>query len=119
MQYGIFSNKKVKIAGLIISIIIIIVASVMAFTNRIVYDTTILTSDSYSDVSFDDKCKVYLENDALGKVNIEYNEIMDGYVINAEFTRSGKTNLVIEDENDNKTVYELSVGNNTFEVNKK
>ena len=74
---------------------------------------------SNNDVFFDEKCNAYLENDAIGKVNIEYNETFERYVINAGFTRKGKTNLIIVDENDKKTVYELSVGHNTYDKRKK
>ncbi len=113
----IFSNKKVKIAGVIISTIIIFVMLTIAFIYRPVYNTTILVSNN--DVFFDEKCNAYLENDAIGKVNIEYNETFERYVINAGFTRKGKTNLIIVDENDKKTVYELSVGHNTYDKRKK
>lgn len=113
----IFSNKKVKIAGVIISTIIIFVMLTIAFICRPVYNTTILVSNN--DVFFDEKCNAYLENDAIGKVNIEYNETFERYVINAGFTRKGKTNLIIVDENDKKTVYELSVGHNTYDKRKK
>lgn len=113
----IFSNKKVKIAGVIISTIIIFVMLTIAFIYRPVYNTTILVSNN--DVFFDEKCNAYLENDAIGKVNIEYNETFERYVINAGFTRKGKTNLIIVDENDKKTVYELSVGHNTYDISKK
>ncbi len=113
----IFSNKKVKIAGVIISTIIIFVMLTIAFIYRPVYNTTILVSNN--DVFFDEKCNAYLENDTIGKVNIEYNETFERYVINAGFTRKGKTNLIIVDENDKKTVYELSVGHNTYDISKK
>lgn len=40
-------------------------------------------------------------------------------LIGAKFTKAGKTNLIIVDENNKKNVYELTVGNNTYEVIKK
>ncbi|MBQ8891998.1 MAG: hypothetical protein IJ068_03945, partial [Bacilli bacterium] len=40
----IFNNKKVKIAGVVISILIIIVMTIMALTSKNVYNTTVLTN---------------------------------------------------------------------------
>lgn len=115
----IFNNKKVKIAGVTISILIILVMSVMAFTNKIVYKTSILASDGDNDIVFNENYNVYLEDNKMGKVYIEYNEGAEIYIVNAEFTKAGKTNLVLVDENGNKTIFELNVGSNTFDINKK
>lgn len=115
----IFNNKKVKIAGVTISILIILVMSVMAFTNKIVYKTSILASDGDNDIVFNENYNVYLEDNKMGKVYIEYNEGVEIYIVNAEFTKAGKTNLVLVDENGNKTIFELNVGSNTFDINKK
>lgn len=112
----IFNNKKIKITGVIISTIIILVASVISFTNKIVYNTTIFLNNG---VSLNEKCSAYLENDSMGKVNIEYDKNFEGYVVNASFIRGGKTNLIVVDENGNKTAYELSVSSNTYDISKK
>lgn len=112
----IFNNKKIKIAGVTISTIIILVVSVISFTNKIVYNTTIFSDN---DVSLNEKCSAYLENDTIGKVNIKYDETLKHYVINAAFTKAGKTDLIIVDENGNKTAYELSVSSNTYNISKK
>lgn len=115
----IFSNKKVKISGVIISTVIITAMSVILYTNKFVYNTTIISSSFYDNGLLNEKCNVYLEDDSIGKVNIEYSESLKCYIIGAKFTKAGKTNLIIVDENNKKNVYELNVGNNTYEVIKK
>ena len=115
----IFNNKKVKIIGIIISLIILIVMTLISFTNNTTYNTTLLVSDSETGEVFDDSDKVYLENEKIGKVNIEYDESLEDYKINAEFKRAGKTNLVLEDSNGNKKIYEIDVKRNTYNITKK
>ena len=115
----IFNNKKVKNAGIILSLIIIIVMTFITFTNNTTYNTTLLVSDSETGEVFDDSYKVYLEDEKIGKVYIEYDESLEDYRVNAEFRRAGITNLVLEDSNGNKTIYEIDVKRNTYKITKK
>ena len=115
----IFNDKKVKITGTIISLIIIIAMTFISFTNNTTYNTTILVSDSETGKVFDNSYKVYLEDDRLGKVHIEYDESLEDYKVDAEFKRAGITNLVLEDSNGNKTIYEIDVKRNTYKITKK
>ena len=114
----VFNNKKNKIILLIISTLIIIILTVMAFTNRKVYNATLLASGSIENVIFNEKCNVYLEKD-LGEVYIRYEEGIEDYLIEGDFKKAGKTNLILVDENGNKTVFEISIESDTFDLNKK
>ena len=116
----IFKDKKVRIIGLIISIMIIIVLTILSVISEgITYDTILFTSDEESELIFDDNYKVYLENDKLGKVYIEYDEGLECYVMKAEFIKAGKTELILEDLNGNKTVFEIDVKRDTYNITKK
>ena len=115
----IFKNRKVKLTGIIISLIIIISMTFISFSNNTTYNTTILVSDSETDEVFDDTYKVYLEDDKLGKVHIEYDESLETYKVDAEFKKAGTTNLVLEDSNGNKTIYEIDIKRNTYNITKK
>ena len=90
----------------------------MAFTNKIVYNTSILVSDEEEHITFNENCNAYLEDNQFGRVYIKYDENMENYLLNAEFKKAGKTNLILVDENGNKTIFELTVGNNTFNIKK-
>ena len=114
----VFNNKKNKIISFIISALIIIFLTILAFTNRKVYNATLLSSGSIENVTFNENYNVYLEKD-LGEVYIRYEEGMEDYLIEGNFKKTGKTNLILTDENENKTVFELNIGNNTFDLNKK
>ena len=116
----IFSNKKVKIAGCTISILIIIAMSVLSLTsNNNVYNTTVLTNGGSAGAIFDDSYKVYLEDDSFGKVYITYNNALEDYMVNAEFKKAGKTNIILEDKNGNKEIYEIDIKNSSYDINKK
>lgn len=64
----IFKNKKIKIASIIISILIILIMTIMAFTNKIIYKTILISNEGENDVTFNDKYSVYLEDNNIGKV---------------------------------------------------
>lgn len=110
----IFNDQKIRIVSVIISIIIIVAASFMACTNRFSY--TINISSDTTGVEFNDKCNVYLEDSSLGSICIEYNDVLEEYIISATFTRAGKTHIILEDENGNRNSYEITVNSNTYSV---
>ena len=115
----IFKNKKIKKIGLAISILIITISTILAISYKYSYKTSILISNDSNNISFDDSYKVYMEDSKLGNVYIEYEEEIDEYVVNAEFTRTGITTLILEDSEGNKTLLELEVDIGSFEINKK
>lgn len=115
----IFNNKKVKIIGIIISLIIIITMTFISLTNNTTYHTTLLVSDSETGEVFDDSYKAYLEDERLGQVHIEYDESLEDYKVDAEFKKAGITNLVLEDLNGNKKIYEIDIKRHTYNITKK
>ena len=115
----IFNNKKVKTAGIIISIVIILSATAITLLNQNGYNTTILVNGGEKGASFDDTYNVYLEDQSYGKVYIIKDQNLDDYMINAEFKKTGKTNVIIEDPDGNKEIFEIDIKNNSFEINKK
>ena len=115
----IFSNKKVKVTGIIISILIILTMSIITLTNNTVYNTTVLVNGGSAGAVFDDSYNVYLEDSSYGKVYITYNEGIEDYMVNAEFKKAGKTNIILEDSNGNKEVYEIDIKSHSYDINKK
>ena len=101
----IFNNKKIKIIGTIISALIM---SIITLTNNTVYNTTVLVNNGSAGAVFDDSYKVYLEDESFGKVYIVKDKNIDEYMVNAEFKKTGKTNIILENSNENKETYELT-----------
>lgn len=113
----IFKDKNLKLVTLIISILIIIIATILALTNRIVYKPTLISNES--DCIFDETYKAYIKDDKMGKVNIEYNDLFDDYIITGEFTKAGKTDLIIESNDGEKQIYDLEISYNKYSITKK
>ena len=108
----IFKDRKLKVAGLIASSLIIIVMVFLSLQNPVVYSTNIL-SDS-DECHFDDTYEVYLIDKKYGDVNIQYNESLRAYMIHADFKRGGETELVIEGTNSKIKRYNLNIEINKY-----
>ena len=52
----------------------------------------------------------------MGNVYIEYDEGLEDYVVTGEFTKAGKTNMILEDENGNKKIYSIDVSYATYSI---
>lgn len=114
----IFDNKKNKIISFTISVVIIVCLTILAFSNKKIYNATLFANGSMENVLFDESCKVYLEKD-LGEVYIRYDKGIEDYLIEGNFKKTGTTNLILVDKDGNKIVFELDIGNDTFELTKK
>ena len=68
---------------------------------------------------FDDTYTVSLEDESYGKVYIEYDEALEDYIVNAAFVKAGKTNIILEDANGNKTVYEIIIREDNYDIHEK
>ena len=95
----IFRDKRIRIAGLILSILILIAASVYGVLDQRshTYDTSLLSSGGeICAVDYDDSYKVYLEDPSFGDVHIGYEENIESYLVYASFKKTGDTVLVLE-----------------------
>ena len=115
----IFRNKKVKVAGTIISALIILTMTIITIFNNTTYNTVVLTNNGEAGAIFDNTYTVYLEDLSYGDVSIKYDDGLEDYLIEAKFKKAGKTNLILEDSNGNKEIYEINIKNNDFNINKK
>ena len=114
---AIFKNKKVRIAGLIISLLIIVTMSVICILNPPIYSTDILGSGV--NYTFDDKYNVYLADDKYGKLSIRHEEGIEDYLVHAEFTKAGKTEFILESPDGSKIIFDLDIRRDTYTVKEK
>ena len=115
----IFNNKKVKITGFVISILIIITMTIFTFMDKTTYNTTVLVNGGELGAVFDDTYNVYLEDNKFGNVYIKYDDALEDYKLEAEFRKAGKTNIIFEDRNGNKTVFEIDIRRDDYDIVKK
>ncbi len=114
---AIFNNKKNKVVGIVISILIILVMTGLALSKPSVYNTTIFVNGE--EHKFDNTYKVYLTDESFGKVYIVFEKDIDDYMVNAEFKKAGKAELVLESPKGEKNTYEIDIKDHTYSVNKK
>lgn len=114
----IFNDKKIRTAGLILSIVIIVTASAYTLMNRYSYNTALLSNGGEAGAVFDDTYKAYLEDESFGTVEIVYNEALEDYLLNASLVKGGKTKLILEDAKGNKSVYDLDISYSSFDIKK-
>lgn len=112
----IFKEKKLRFTGLGVSLALIAAVSLLVFVaGRQVYSTTIMAS-GFRNVTFDDTYEVTLEDDAYGKVFIVYEEDIEGYMLNAEFTKTGNTKLILTAPDGTQRIFDLEIGRDTYRV---
>ena len=118
----IFKDKKIRTAGLIISIVLILAASVYGVLDQRShsYDTSLLASGGETcGMEYDDTYKVYLEDESYGTVRIGYEEHIECYLVYASFTKTGKTVLVLESPDGEKTCYDLTIERHSYDVQRR
>lgn len=108
----IFKNKKLKYIGLLVSALLIIIMMFTLKSNNHYYETIIGCSDD--EVYYDNNYSAYLNDTSLGKVEIKYDTDLEAYCLYGTFYKTGKTNLIIDDKNDDIKEYELHIGKNTY-----
>ncbi len=115
----IFDDKKLRNAGLIINIIMIMAFSGLGLVKGNVYETDLLSNGGSAGAVFDDSCKVYLADDKYGTVEIIYHPGIEDYLVHARLVHGGHTELILEDPQGNKQVFDLDIDYNKYEIKKK
>ena len=113
----IFNNKKIKITGLIISIILIVGLTIINILNPPIYKTQIMASNE--EHQLDDTYKAYLTDKKYGDIEIIYDSNLEEYMLEASFKKEGKTNLIIESPNKEKQEFTIDIKRDTYDINKK
>ena len=109
---ALFENKKNKIIGLVIDLVIINVFTAICLIKPPVYSTDVTSLGKEIDETY----KVYLVDKKYGDLSIRYEEAIEQYLVHAEFKKAGKTQFVIEDKDGNKTKYNITIKRDTYDV---
>ena len=115
----IFKDRRIRIAGLILSILILIAGSVYGFLDKRshTYNTSFLSSGGDTcGIEYDDSYKVYLEDASFGEVHIGYEEGIECYLVYASFEKVGDTTLVLESPEGEKYYYDMTIGRDTYNI---
>ena len=94
--------------------------SVLVFIKPSTYDTIVLTNGGSVGAVFDDSYKVYLADESLGNVDIRYIENgLNDWGVHAVFRKAGTTEIILESKDGDRSIYEITVKNKTYDINKK
>ena len=114
---AIFDNKKVKIAGVVISSIIIASMFILSFINPPVYSTDLLCDgDEYH---FDNSYKVYLVDEKYGDLSFRYEDAIEAWMVHAELKKAGKTEFVLESPSGDKQIFDINIERDTYKIEEK
>lgn len=114
---ALFNNKYLKYIGLAISIILIIIFGSKPLLNKPVYETTLRCSSE--ELYFDENYDVYISDNKLGEVSVEYEDQIEDYCIHSKFYKTGDTELTIESPDGDIREFELQIGKNTYSLDGK
>ena len=108
---AVFDNQKIRKVGALVSVVLVIAASALAFMNPIVYSTDVLGEYQYK---FDDSYSVELADPKMGDVSIV--ELDGYYMVHADFKKAGDTDLIVKSPNGEEKVFSLKVQEYTYEL---
>ena len=114
---AIFDNKKIKAAGAVIGVAAVAVLTALVLLHPPVYSTELLGSSE--EFRFDDSYSASLEDERFGDVEIRYIEGAEDYMVHAELKRAGSTVLTVTSPTGEKTVFDLVIERDTYQVTKR
>ena len=113
----VFKDRRLKVAGLVVTAVIIVVMSAVALTSeRASYSTYPLINGGSAGAQFDDTYEASFADPSFGTVEIQFNEKLDDYVVHANFVKTGTTQLIITAPDGSEQVFDLTVGSDTYEI---
>ncbi len=118
----IFHDRKIRLAGLILAVLIIVAGGIFGIADRKnnVYETHIMTSDGdTAGVAFDDTFKAYFEDPEFGEATIVYEENLDCYMLHCAFRKTGDVVLILESPEGQRYEYDMTVERNTYQIKRR
>ena len=115
---AIFHDKRIRLAGLSLSLLILAVFTVLALkSGPSAYETDLMGSGGErAGVEFDDSWAVSLEDEEYGQVSLRYEEQIDCWMVHAVFTKIGSTRLILRSPAGESFVYALEISRDSFDV---
>ena len=114
---AIFSNKRIKTVGAVISVVAVVAITVVSLINPPVYSTEIMGNGE--EYQFDDSYTAYLEDSKYGDVEIRYDEGAEDYLVHGDFKRAGDTTLTLVSPTGEKEEYDLHIERTKYTVTRR
>ncbi len=114
---AIFENRRIKTAGAALGAVAVMILTVLRLLNPPVYSAEIMSNGNEN--RFDSSYTAYLADEKYGNVEIRYNNSVEVYMLHADFKRAGDTVLTLVSPAGVKTVYDLHIERDYYEVTKR
>ena len=114
--FAIFRDEKIRKAGIIIAIIMLILFTAIAVMGGHNYYETDLLMSGESNPEFDDTCTAEFADPSYGDLSIEYEQGLETYKLHAVFKKQGETQFTLTDIEGNEYIYDLQIGRNTYNI---
>ena len=111
----VFDDPKIKKIQMAIIALIIVGMTVWGVMDRHVYNTSFFPEG----IELKGDETIRLADDRYGKLEIVYNDTLEEYMVKASFTKTGKTEVIIETPEGETHLYDLDISRNSFEVTPK
>ena len=116
---GIFKHKKIKLAGVIASVVILIGATVVALMNPTVLQTTLVGDGGSEGAVVKENYTAQLDDKRFGNTSVVYDEGYGGYLVNANLVKGGKTVLTITAPDGTKQTFDVLIDEDGARVSAK
>lgn len=81
------------------------------------YSTVILAAGE--NYQFDDSYKAYLIDKKYGNLSIKYEESIQTWMIHADFKKAGKTEVILESPEGEKTIFDITISRDKYILKEK
>ena len=115
----IFSEKRVRIAGVVISAVLIAAMTIWVIIKPPVYSTDILMSDGDQGARFDNTYQVSFTDPSYGELSIRYEEAIESYLVHAELRKAGQAEVVLKAPDGTEKHYDIDIHRDRFEIEPK
>ena len=113
----VFAEKRIRIIGLIISLVIIAAATILTVTGeKNAYNTVLLVNNGSLGVHFDASYEPSLEDESFGEVYIEFDENLQDYMVKASFRKTGETKFFLKAPDGTERVFRLDVHRSSVDI---
>ena len=117
---AIFHDKRIRIAGFAVSLVILAVMSYVGLQQDHSYNTILLASGGETcGIEYDESFTVELADESFGTVRIGYEENIDCCLVYASFIKVGHTELILRSPDGEVYVYSLDVMTDSYHVERK
>ena len=113
----IFKDKRIRMAGVIISGVLRGAMSVRVVVPPRVYSTDVLiSSDDPDGVVFDDTYRAYFTDPSYGDLTMRYEDALECWIVHGDLRKAGKAEVVLEAPDGKAVRYDIDIRRSSYDI---